>query len=188
MIKRSNLLASNPVKIDDFKRNTFNLAEAVKVSEDAYAAQMRQASRVYKREEFNKLEQPKIKAAGFQAIMEVEDMIVNEGSKGEDRSHYFTAENEELKVFGGPSNMPSFGNEEEKEPIKNSPPSHDTPNYLENGISSQDPNQRYSNIMRDSKIFMDKSYALRKESAATTQEDGKPGSSNRGHLYNIAEE
>ena len=41
MIKRSNLLASNPVKIDDFKRNTFNLAEAVKVSEDAYAAQMR---------------------------------------------------------------------------------------------------------------------------------------------------
>ena len=35
---------------------------------------------------------------------------------------------------------------------------------------------------------MDKSYALRKESAATTQEDGKPGSSNRGHLDNIAEE
>jgi len=188
MIKRSNLLASNPVKIDDFKRNTFNLAEAVKVSEDAYAAQMRQASRVYKREEFNKLEQPKIKAAGFQAIMEVEDMIVNEGSKGEDRSHYFTAENEELKVFGGPSNMPSFGNEEEKEPIKNSPPSNDTPNYLDNGTSSQDANQRYSNIMRDSKVFMDKSYALRKESAATTQEDGKPGSSNRGHLDNIAEE
>ena len=102
--------------------------------------------------------------------MEVEDIMVNETSKGEDRSHYFTAENEELKVPVGPNNMPSFGNEEDKEPIKNSPPSHDTPNYLENaaGNSSQDGNHRYSNIMADSKVFMNKSYALRKESATTT--------------------
>ena len=43
--------------------------------------------------------------------------------------------------------------------------------------------------MADSKVFMNKSYALRKESANTTQEGGKPGSSNRGgHLDNIAEE
>jgi hypothetical protein len=185
MIKRSNVLASNPVKIDDFKRTTSSLAEAVKVKEGTFAAQMRQASRAYKRDDINKMNLP---PAGVQAIMEVEDMIVNETNKGEDLSHYFTAENEELKVTVGLNNMPSYGNEEEKELIKNSPPSHDTPNYLENGTSSQDGNNRYSNIMGDSKGFMNKSYALRKESVTTTQEEGKNGSSNRGQLDNIAEE
>ena len=60
------------------------------------------------------------------------------------------------------------------------------PNYLENvaGNSSQDPN-RYSNAMTG---MMHKSYALRKESGATTQEGGKPGSSSNGQLENIAEE
>jgi hypothetical protein len=188
MIKRSNVLASNPVKIDDFKRTTSSLAEAVKVKEGTFAAQMREASRIYKREDINNMNLTKIKPAGVQAIMEVEDMIANETNKGEDLSHYFTAENEELKVTVGLNNMPSFGNEEEKELIKNSPPSHDTPNYLENGTSSQDGNNRYSNIMGDSKGFMNKSYALRKESVTTTQEEGKNGSSNRGHLDNIAEE
>jgi hypothetical protein len=168
MIKRSNVLASNPVKIDDFKRTTSSLAEAVKVKEGTFAAQMRQASRAYKREDVNKMNLPTNKPAGVQAIMEVEDMIANETTKGENHSHYFTAENEELKVTVGLNNMPSYGNEEEKEHLKNSPPSHDTPNYLENGTSSQDGNNRYSNIMGESKGFMNKSYALRKESVTTT--------------------
>ena len=107
MIKRSNLLASNPVKIDDFKRTTSTLAEAVKVKEGAFASQMRQASRVYKRENFINMNLPPTKPAGVQAIMEVEDMIVHETTKGEDCSHYFTAENEELKVpLGLNNNMP----------------------------------------------------------------------------------
>ena len=71
--------------------------------------------------------------------MEVEDMIVNETSNGADRTNYYTAENEEMKEPIGPSGqliMPSFGSEEIKESIKNSPPSHDNPNYLENAAGS----------------------------------------------------
>ena len=37
MIKKSDILASNPLKIDDFKKTTSILAEAVKVKEGAFA-------------------------------------------------------------------------------------------------------------------------------------------------------
>jgi len=120
----------------------------------------------------------------MQTIMEVEDMIVNETTGGkDDRTNYFTAENEELK---GP--MPPFMQAEESKDsiLKNTPGSNDMPNYLENvaGNSSQDPN-RYSNVING---IMHKSYTQRKESGVTTQDGGKPGSSSNGHLENIAEE
>ncbi len=95
-------------------------------------------------------------------------MIVNETTGDrEDRTNYFTAENEELR---GP--MPPFQQavpEESKDSLqKNSPTSNDLPNYLENvaGNSSQDPN-RYSNAIA-AVGAMHTSYLPRKESGATT--------------------
>jgi len=67
--------------------------------------------------------------------------------------------------------------------LKNSPPSNDSPNYLEKaaGNSSKD-NHRFSNAMDGN---MHKSYAIGKESG----EGSKPESSNKGnHLENIIED
>lgn len=44
MVKRSDIKASNLLKIEDFKKKTSKLAEAVKVKEGAYEHSMRQAS------------------------------------------------------------------------------------------------------------------------------------------------
>ena len=56
MIKRSDIRVSNPLKIDDFKRATSNLGEGLIVKEGAFAEQMREASRVFKRQDILDLE------------------------------------------------------------------------------------------------------------------------------------
>jgi hypothetical protein len=142
---------------------------------------MRQASKVYKRQEILDLELPT--KPSMQAIMEVEDMMAVDQSQEERKSNYFTAENEESKV---PIAVPLLSQEDSKESLKNSPPSNENNNFLENaaGNSSQD-GHRFSHAIGAN---MHKSYTLRKESGANTLDGGKPGSSNKGHLDNIAEE
>jgi hypothetical protein len=78
LIKQSDIRVSNPLKINDFKKSTSNLAEGVKVKEGAFAESMRQASRAFKRKEI--LDLKLNSKPSMQAIMEVEDMMVGEVS------------------------------------------------------------------------------------------------------------
>jgi hypothetical protein len=55
MVKLSDIKVSNPLKIDDFRRTTSSLAEAVKVKEGTFAESMRQASRAFNREEIKNM-------------------------------------------------------------------------------------------------------------------------------------
>lgn len=150
---------------------------------------MRQASRAFKRQEILDMNLPTQIKPSMQAIMEVEDMIGETSLDQKNRTHYYSATAEEGKEpLDEPRLMPVFSQaENSKESLKNSPPSNDSPNYLEKaaGNSSKD-NHRFSNAMDTNN--MHKSYAIRKESGVTTQDGGKPNSSNQGQLDNIIEE
>jgi hypothetical protein len=71
--------------------------------------------------------------------------------------------------------------------LKNSPPSHDTPNYL-HGEGSQYKDNRFSNIVAETKNMMHTSYGMRKESEAANFETGKPNSHGHGQFGNIVDE